>query len=321
MALNSLLSGIERPEHALQKRLSLSEKHYQEGLQALARAQQENYTQPQTLVSACESLIKAIQFGRSNPLPYVAMGFLMILINDRDRARRYLLEARRIDPANADAQAYLEFLSRPVQAATPVAQATPGPSFNTLDPDQIEAGFDYDALYEETEAQIIREVRRLMSVHIAPPQADRNQHRKLRVLQEDVSKLINHCQTQIKILDQEFDTGELANLMRPLEQMSRRLTSVREVSKRFIHLDEAVKNQRDEVEALIVTLVKTSTLPDGLQQRIDQILDHVDKFADDLDGLEQAGHDIKPIQPDYEALVVRVEKINEIIEDIQEAYA
>lgn len=314
MALNSLLNELERSGQTAHSRQSLSEKYYQEGIVGLARAQQENYTRPQSLVTACESLIKAIQYGRTNPKPYIAMGYLMILINDRDKAMRYLLEARRLEPDNADTQAYLDFLSRPAQ--TPKADVRP--TFVAKALDEIEAGFDYDALYEETEARIFDEVKRLMNVRIVPPLADRKQHRQLKAQQEEVMTLIEGFNAKLKTLDEEFDIGELQNRLRPLDQLSRRLTAAREVSRRFILLLEALHQLRAEVDALLQKTDQSFGLTEACQQLVEQILDRTDQLADDLDALEQEGHDIQPVQPTYESLVAQIERLNEIIEDLQE---
>lgn len=318
MAYNHMLD-MARPEQGLQKRQALSERYYLEGIASLALAQEQNYNQPQTLVKACESLIKAIQFGRTNPLPYVAMGYLMILTNDRDRARRYLLEARRVDPQNADAQAYLEYLSRPVAVPKPSSKVESKPVFTAVDPDQIEDGFDYDELYEETESQILNEVRRLMNIKLEPPRAERKQFAQFKASHKELTELLTGFNKQIQILDEEFDTGELQARLRPLEVLLRRLTQTCDVAKRFILLHESILALKKSVDALLSQALSPEGLPESYPEQLEQLLDQTDQLADSLDQLEQEGHDIHPIQPSYEKVVVQIEKLNDVIEDLQEA--
>lgn len=77
------------------------------GMAFFATAQESGFHDKPALKEASNLFLRAIAADRSKPQPLVCMGYLLLLLNNQEMARRYLDEAVRVDPANEDAKKLL----------------------------------------------------------------------------------------------------------------------------------------------------------------------------------------------------------------------
>lgn len=300
----ALLQQMKGQTSALaDNRRSVSDEAYQKGIDFLAQAQACGFEDKVALKQASEQLIRAIQYGRQNVPAYVAMSYLLILLDDQMMAIRYLNEAKRIEPDNEDVQNLIEFVKNPKSGQDEDDEAFGSEAMG----DGGEAG---DALYEEVRALIDRELEQLQGIRWEPaltPQAFRQVEEHLMHLEEVRKKL----DEQLMELEFEMDTSALRQRARPLEESVQKLAGLRKVSHQMLRTLQEMQTQIDAVQQDVQCFIVSSP---ELEQKLEHYLDECDRFADVLDQTEEQGYSIAAFEDKYNQLVGAVEQFQDLLD-------
>jgi hypothetical protein len=274
-----------------------------EGLASLELALEHELTRPDILKHACTRLIDAVRLNHRDERPCLALAFLFLAIEDTETAQEYLHVARQIDYENPLALA-LEAMLKEMRSEGPAAPPEPT-VLNRVPQDAQE--LDYDQLYDQLEAQINAQIAWLVSQ--PPPEASLQQGR-IQLYEKLVHSLGEQhqaIQTQMAIVDQEIETGDLVQRLRPLEQRLQRYRLVLQQSQTLerLHLDISAEIARVQAQ------IKRPTPDFGM----DELFDRCDAFADQLDVCEQQGMPIALVTDAYTRLTTLAEQLQEILDE------
>ncbi len=281
-----------------------SDEFYQQGIELLAQAQAQEFADKESLKEASKLLMRSIQYGRQNAEPYIAMGYLMILLGDMPNAVRYLGEARRVDPDNTDVIQLINFLQRPAGSQD---------DEDALDkPDFGEGNEEIEQNYERVQKLIIELNQKSNQLPTAPAFGPQ----EFRVLEETHQFLELNLQEAYQLLEAlelDLDVSSLSQQLRPVEQALQQTAQLRRISGRVIRMQQQMMAKEQEIQAEIGVLIGATA---ELNQRLEDYLDQCDLFADQLDEVDELGHGIAPLEPYYNKLVATVESFQDYIDDL-----
>ncbi|MGV3526891.1 MAG: hypothetical protein ACO1RX_21920 [Candidatus Sericytochromatia bacterium] len=287
------------------------------GVLALQNAYAQNFADKSLLKQAHGHFINAIRYNRQDIAAYLGLAYLLMLVEDVAMARKYLQEALRVEPDNAEALQLLAYMTRlesgpavsvPADVALPEWESPA----ETL---------DYDALYEQIEGFIFKQVHQLMSRPAMPrPTLDAETLQSLRqdfaALQSQHAYVNQHLQT----LEQELDTSELVQKMRPFESLLRRFEQALHISEQLERVMQALERELQAVQALQVQAHALQTPAElaELEDLLEETMDRCDALADQLDAFENQADDLSAALQRYEALITRVEALRESLDHFAE---
>lgn len=300
------MAGFEHQLNALaQNRQHRSEEDYQAGIEALARAKAAGFQDKTLLKQACERLMSALQKNRTNPRPYIAMGYLLMISADRNRAKRYFLTALKLDPQNETAQNFLDSMA---EAATIELQAQ-----DTLKRfERFQTGSDPDLQYQSLEKMIATTLKQVMSVpHQAEPVIDPEALAKLQAQSEEVHELKTGIEKQIVFLEDDLDTTPLYFQLHPLETILRRYQKALKTSAEFLRLQTEMETLKQEA----CQLIRAAHEQQDVHQGFELLLDACDALADQLDDYETRKVSIQPLETTYHALLGLVRILQEVLDE------
>lgn len=300
------MAGFEHQLSALaQNRQQRSEEDYQAGIQALAQAKAAGFQDKTLLKQACERLMSALQKNRNNPRPYIAMGYLLMISADRNRAKRYFLTALKLDPQNETAQ---NFLASMAEAAEIELQA-----HDTLQRfERFQTSSDPDLQYQSLEKMIATTLKQVMSVpHQAEPALEPEALAKLREQSTELLELKAGIEKQIELLEDELDTTPLYFQLHPLEVILRRYQKALKTSAEFLRLQTEIAGLKQETCRLIQAANEQKEVP----QSLDALLDACDALADQLDEFETRKISIQPLETSYHELLGLVRILQEVLDE------
>jgi tetratricopeptide (TPR) repeat protein len=298
--------------------------HFEAGLQALGRAHDERFCNKQSLIEACEQLIKAISAQREDIRPYLALSYLFTILEDFDTALEYLQAALHLDPQHEVALAFLDTIRAqrqgdPLPAApAPAASRTPGRAATEAPPaPPAPEMLDLDALYDQIEQRILERIRAFSAAAPPQPAPDATQLKALKLQLQQMQGELAQLRAGIDQLEAEFDTAELRQTLRPLDLSVQRYQALYATAQNMYHLRQAL---RQELETVVRLRSEAQTEADatGLEAQLEALLDRCDEFADQLDTLEAQGHPSPPLLKDYEQLVQAVEALQELVDELLE---
>lgn len=300
----SLLQQMKSQTNALSDtRRSTSEEAYQKGIDLLAQAQASQFEDKDALKQASENLIRAIQYGRQNLPAYVAMAYLLILLDDKMTAVRYLNEAKRIDPDHEDVVNLIEFIKNPNDAM----EHSDGDDFS---PELLGVANEGDELYEEVQTLIQTELEALDLISWVPaltPQSFRILEEQYMHLEEVRAKLAE----KLGELEFEMDTGALQQHARPLEEAQQKIAGLRKSSHAMLKTLQEMQQNIDAVQQDVSCFIASSP---ELEDKLEHYLDACDRFADVLDQTEEQGYAIAPFEAKYNQLVQTVEQLQDLLD-------
>ncbi|PIQ26962.1 hypothetical protein COW64_09495 [bacterium (Candidatus Blackallbacteria) CG18_big_fil_WC_8_21_14_2_50_49_26] len=291
-------SGTQQKNQNLQEQINLGMRHLtdflESGMQDKAAAKQASHT-----------FLTVIKTDRRELQAYLGMGYLLLLLQEANKARIFLQEALRIEPDNADAGNLLRysFELEKNKAATPLGIST----FDSAEPED-----DYDHL----EDFITAKIRSAMHTPVLVAQAEADLDKALQ-LQEHSHRLkytLSLIQTKINLLGRSTDVLALNSRLRPLETILQRLDKTLAFSINLLDLNRHLETQLVTVQA---ELEQTKQSPDKVFQiNLEHLLDQCDAFADKLDALEAQKQDIRPLLNNYKRLVAAVESLQELLDEL-----
>lgn len=308
MDLALLQQMKEQTSRLASNRRHTSDDAYDQGLEALARAQASAFEDKEALKQASEYFIRAIQYGRQNVEAYVGMAYLLILLGDHVMAVRYLNEGRRIDPRNQDILTLTDFIQNPGAYAEAATESDE--SFNLIALDDEEADDLGDALFEEVQQLITEQLAQLRYLRwdlALTPQAFKALEAQYANLEQTRQEL-HHKLTE---LERDFDTASLHQQLHPLESALKKLQGLRQASSRLLRVQHEIKSLSEQVQQDLSLCLGPSS---AMEQKLEKYLDDCDRFADQLDQTESQGYSIALLEPVYARLVSAVEQLQDLLD-------
>lgn len=183
-----------------------------------------NPPNPAELKKAFRDLVKAIQYNRRNGAAYMGCAYLQVMAKNEAMARKYLQEPLKIEPEHAAAQDLLQFITRQVKAPPKLPSLAAQPLQLMPEP-QTEQ--DLDALYDQVEERLLGLQRQLLGLSaLLKPSIKPKATEALRQEHQHLKTLLQRLNQQIEKIDQEIETTELRQQIRPFETLLKRAESV-----------------------------------------------------------------------------------------------
>lgn len=295
------MANLQR-EKSLQS--DLRQNKAQEAIQRATTFFQEAYNtgfkQRDKVLKASNAFIEAIKYNRRDPHPYVAMGYLLLVFDDRQQALGYLKTALELDPHQPDAQNLLKIAVQPAEKSKP-KQTIPVANFTSA--------IDYDALYDQCETWVRQHTFQAMSIQLpagatVEPTVIEQLKQQYQTLQDAYQLIVEH----VRVIDEEIDTGELTRQLRPLETRLKQLAKLYQECQTFVRIHTEIRELTNQVE----TRLKHENTRELF---LESILDHCDTLADQLDNLSQKGVAIAELEQVYNHLVEQVGLLQEMLDD------
>lgn len=257
------------------------------------------------LQSALESFAGALQQQRSNPEIYIGLAYLLISLQEFAQAYNYLQEGQRLAPGHPDIlqmQTYLKQRTERIQSRPP--SAVPEVALP-------ESELDYDALYDEVESQLQTVLAGLRREPLpAQPSLALIQASGLNQMYQQGQQLSVSLQRDLRVLHQEFDTAPLERQMAQLNQWLKSCQRLLAGAQTLKKLSDELQAFRREIQEQTQRFTQTGTVPP-----VDDLLDHCDALADQLDEYDRLGYELKELLLSYEALVEELETLQNLIDD------
>jgi len=245
-----------------------------------------------TLKQAMLLLTGCARMARSYAEPYLLLAYIYLALRLPQLSLKYLRVAQHLgsqDPLLGKIQAALQsgFQAPSVKRQNNKAQAHFGA-----------ADTDYDALYEEVQGLLVREVRAAMDIPLpAGPTANPERLNALHRAGHHLSESIALIQGQLELLDQEMDCSELYRKLRNLESRLRLLTQILEGSEQCVALMQTLNGLAQRVQTALLN---------PSEMDLETFLDQCDSIADQLDGFTAKGWQIAELEAVYQALIDQI---------------
>lgn len=258
---------------------------------------------------AAKSFIQGIRIKRTEPLNYLGLAYIFCLLEQYSESLTILQQLLRLSPDNAEAQSLWE------RAQRGKTQPLSMPTEPTL-----EAELDYDALYERLRYQMIDWVRQASSQALPQtPSLDPQEMVRLQEATQYYQRLLSEITQQMSLLEYEIDLGELRRLLQPLETQARQVQRLQENTLAFVALQaemqqeiQACQNWQHALSQQGLTTAREENDP----ARLEQLLDHCDALADQLDSFENKDLNIAALEQIYNRLIHQVSAIQELLDEL-----
>lgn len=292
MDFQALKSIQSQNSDLVSRRHSKSGELYQKGLEDLGKAIASKFKDKKKLQSAIGIFMQAIRSQRNNPEPYIALGYLFMLLNDFLSAKTYFNAVLDFDPNHADAKKFLHHIRNNISQVTKRTASIQS---------DIGGEIDYDQLYDSTEALIYTQLRILMAevsyqVVYVPEKIELLEKRKLQV--QSIYEQINQ---RITVIGKEYDVSELLVKLKPLETLYKNIEKAYLISQKMVQVTSDIQRTVEVVFQMF---------KQGLGD-LEPIFDKCDFYADQLDELDEAGYKIKPVEKKYLQLIALIEKLQD----------
>ncbi|MEZ0367630.1 MAG: hypothetical protein ACAI44_00945 [Candidatus Sericytochromatia bacterium] len=275
----------------------------------IAEAEGQGFVDKAPLKQAMRLFIQAARQRRNYVEPYIGLAYLSLLIDQKEVALKYLQTALRLEPGNEDALRLQNYLVE--GPPEPVAEE----SFELVTLETVQTQ-DPDQLYDQLEKALFHWIRELMKQ--PPPQAGIKPEviEQLQKQNEELEDRVRGFDRQITLLDQDFDTSELRRRLRPLEVMLQRYQKALEVSESMQMIHKQLQGLIDTVRGISARV--QNPVPEQLQRaeaEIESLMDSCDWVADQLDALDNQGHDIGPLEYSYKILAAIIEQVRDTVDE------
>lgn len=304
------LAALEKKSnHLAERRHATAQELLCLGVECLHEALAAQLQDRELLAEACENFMDAIRHNRTDPDPYIGLGYLLWLAQEYEDALLYLSEAIILDPQNADARKLVRLTQQAMQR--PAQQLSMAP---------IQAEDEYERMYDALEAKITEEVKRLSS---RKPDwfAISDDRFKVQRMEREFQALIRtHSQlsADLAIVAQEFDCEDLQQKMHPLNTFLRKAKEVLLHSWQQIELQEVLDGHNGWLEREL-RRSQGQLAANFSRERFDYLLDDCDQLADRLDELEQSGGDVSALVAAYELMIAKVAQIQALLDALYPA--
>lgn len=278
----------------------------QKGFMLLAQAELTEFREKQLLKDATSYFIRAIRFKRTSTDAYVGLGYLLILLTDYEGASKYLKEALRLDPSNGDAAKLLEHVqTHQPQSVKPNAQ-----------PEDL-SDLNYDELYDKIEILIFTQIKTIMETPPMIPTVDTDALKALEQQTAAFETTYQHIVQQLDIIEAEIDTSDLRNNLRPFEIALGRFQTGLSTSHHMQKIQAGILKEMHRVKEHLMQVRNNPESTENEEVFLDDVMDHCDALADELDVLERKAISIEPLLQRYESLVALIEQFRDTLDEHQ----
>ncbi len=294
------------------------------GMQFLSQAKAEEYTIPDSLTKACDSLIDAINFYHSDTRPYLALAYLFCVLEDFTTAEEYAYAALQIEPQNPEIDTFIEkmqaFKKDLALTAPPTDQA-----FEINVPEKAPR-YQKDArppnhqeLYSELERFILEKLKDLFSRPIEVEATVNPQKHKILVsCYKNLKHVIEYMEQQVDIIGEKLNVASLAEKMMPFKVLKGRYVKAIKTSNQLMEIQDTIELWSFKTDKQVQVVNQKLTMSALTYGRVDvhRMMDGCDLIADKLDHLyETEKIDISLVENSYEKLTGLVESLSTMLED------
>lgn len=261
-----------------------------------------NRTQDKQTLKQCMLLLtECIRASRSYAEPYILLAFIYQALGLPQLALKYLRVADHLKTDNPLLAKVKEAVATGYKApVVPIGKSSPG-SFALVDLDEV----DFDALYDEVDDQIAREIEAVMNIPIpVRPTASETLIQELQGYRSNLEQTLELLGGQLEVLEQEIDCARLRSKLRLIETRWRQLLGMEEHCREFLALKKSLYRTQEQV-----WMELTEDTPS--EANLEKFLDQCDGFADQLDGLSSKGFDITELESEYTSLADSITQLQE----------
>ncbi len=341
MLLKELYANVQQQRDQLDR-----QRHHQaaqltlQARQLIEQATAEAFRNKALLSEALELLMTAIQNHRQHLEAYLCLAYLCFLIGDDQSALAYLKDAELIQAQHPIVQSLkAEILRLRFVHLNQASQTEAGFESEGSDPEEA---LDED----ELRRLILDSIRNISGQH--PPGLDVAQvleteaYQTARQFQERLQARHGFFEQQINRLERDFDVMALRQALRPLEIFLRRYQQQLDQAQLLLSLQRQIQRELKVVRQIYERLLSPAVNPDvspdvtpdiipgvipgllhsvgsegfkSLEHKLEQSLDQVDWFADQLDALDKAGALPARLLQDYEALVALSQEVMDALDE------
>ncbi|PIQ23793.1 hypothetical protein COW36_16845 [bacterium (Candidatus Blackallbacteria) CG17_big_fil_post_rev_8_21_14_2_50_48_46] len=283
------------------------------GLMCLDRFATTGYQDSDLLKEACRKFIQSIQSNGKDERPHLALAYLFALIEDYPTAQLYLASAEGLAIDHPMIAAIRKIIREIQKMSTDSLPEGPQADSAALSAEDL----DYDALYDEVEDDIKRwvlEFSQHLNAHPSlRPDIIKNQRKTLEKLRE-TQDVIN---AKITRVEEEIDTTELVQALKPLEISQKRLEQALQTTVELQALQTEMHNTQSSVGQISQEAQQTEDAADipVLEENIEVLLDHCDHFADQLDQYSERQLDLEILLKTYDRLVGALDDLRNLVDD------
>lgn len=310
-------------ENIQQQRHEQSEALYEQAHQLFQNAQMQGFNDKEPLEEVTDLLTRSIRSNRKNPRPFTLMAYILLLVNDRIRAERYVRDALKADPEHLPAQQlyegieelkYSEFIQNAQRAPHEEAMEI----LEKITATGLHKPSQYDLLYDETEQFIIKQSRLVMDwaeEFPAEPQYESNAYKILAMFFKALSSIKNCAEHHLELLDEEFETHELAQMMRPLNTLNKRYEQAFLTSKQLQDADKNI-NRCVQMAKQLEKMYEAKKIPKDAEQRFEKIYDLSALIGEQFENIGDLDIDVSALAENFETMTSYVQKVHEKYDDL-----
>lgn len=254
------------------------------------------------LQKAVDCFTRGIQLNLHNPMNYVGMGFLFLLIQRPHKAVPFLKSALHIEPGMPLA---LDLMQQ--AQAIKSLPSKPSPQAGEV---------DFDGLHEQLEKQIAFYSRQLTQADFDPmvPVIGTERIQSLKEMLDKYAEIQADLSKQLVLVDSEMDSGMLHKQFQFFTGQVKRLANLIRISDEFNSILHALDQHTRQCRQL---LLEARNQPETLrlEPELEALLDRCDFVADQLDALDEKGYDILPLKPAYRSFMHSLTELQDLLEE------
>lgn len=297
-ALSNLSKARKQSGH-LDQRHEKAFRLYRLGCEYLKRAKKSNYSDKNLTKKSIRCFVKAIENNRNDARPYARLGYLFLLYKDPVQASKYLNEAVRINPKNADAQRLLDYAQnsavKKIKKKKGLGAPPPKLKLNTQGTPQGQ----YKALERAIQEQVTLSFQKVQGIK---PTLIPINLRQLRDTLKNLEKNYDDLGKSLDVLEQKIDVSRLDMELKKLEINLNLLEDTIKLSEQQIEFKKSMLTLTEQIEIHMERYVQKADPIEVYEDFLDKALDECDELADELEFLEGSGYDIKPLMKYYNKL-------------------
>lgn len=258
----------------------------------------------QTLKQCMLTLTESIRASRSYADPYILLAFIYLSLGLPQLAIKYARVADHLKSGNPLLPKVKEAIANNFKAPTVklgIGGKAKKNDFTLIDFENV----DYDALYDEVDAQIAKEIENVMNIPMpVRPTASEKLIEELVGHRTALEGTLELLSGQLEVIEQEIDCARLRSKLRLIETRWRQLLAMEEHCRQFLALRKSLFRAQEMVWVELAD-------PEPSETNLEKFLDQCDGFADQLDELQTKGLDITELETEYTNLSESITQLQE----------
>jgi len=292
-----------------------AEHNYLKGLEILKKAEQAGFHDTRVLYQAYRHLLVALRKNASDPRYPCGVAYVLILIDQNERAKGYLDLALSLVPDYARALQLKEVLNKLKANPDGEIKKYRWKIFAELPTPRSDD--DFDDLYEAVEDFIEQETHAFMQSQFSLALSlDAGQMQKQQLLLGELRQFLYLVHQKLSVLDQEIEIQDLERSLEPVQKILKRLQNTLSQASEMRFLQQDIQlAYADVAECAHKMKQDPEANANALNLRLERFYDICDVLADELDDLSKQGP-ITLLEADYNRLIQEVQVLQELIDDV-----